>query len=174
MDSSKYLELVTSRLTSHYDLMANFDVGPLTFDLAAKYVLKNERYLFSRQVATLDSCHNNTLCLVKILADQPEPAGIDQALSYVIDGLVQLVNPGEEHMSTTINLVLVTTGHVGPETIRTVQSYHYYKSFLWGLRGWCHVGIVLVSLFTNSVYANKVGKGVVAAFHPTDLNQSAK
>ena len=173
MSSNDYLDMVTSRLSSHYDLTADFDVGPLSFNLAAKYVLRNERYIFSRQVATLDSCHNNTLCLVKLLSNRPEPEDIREALSNVVENMLQLVNPHEEHMSTTINLVLVTTEPVDPETAKLVQDYRFYKSFAWGFHGWCHIGIVLVSLFQNAVYANKVGKGVVAAFHPSDLKQSA-
>ena len=123
MEYNDYLNLVSSRLTSHYDLTEGFAVGSLAFDLAAKFVIKNERYLFSRHVATIDSCHNTTLCLVKKIPGRLSAEAITEAQTCVTQELVQLVNPREEHMSTTVNLILVTDGVVERETVRTVEQY---------------------------------------------------
>jgi hypothetical protein len=174
MDYNSYLSIVTSRLNTHYDLSEGFAAGRLTFDLAARFILKNERYIFNKQVATLDSCHNITLCLIKKQEGRMTPAFLNDMLSTVTQDLAEIVKPHGEHMSTTLNLVLVTEGLVEPEVVRTVQNYRFYRSFSLGFCGWCHVGVVLVSLADNTIYTNKVGKGVCAAFNPCETQLNVK
>lgn len=60
-------------------------------------------------------------------------------------------------MSTTLNVVLITTSGFSEEVVNFAQQFKFSKTFLLGLKVWGNMRLILVDLKKEKLYANQRG-----------------
>ena len=63
-------------------------------------------------------------------------------------------------MSTFLTGVMVSEKGFSQEVIQNAQKFKYSKDFLFTLKGWCDIRLILVDLERNEIITNKKGREV--------------
>jgi len=162
MDFKDYLEIIKDRLSTYYDVKGNHSLLNIQFDLYGYFNVRSEKFLATRKLTIYDY-ENNEHVLMKYY-----PSITKEILNNFIEKLKKsietLVNPNDEHMSTTITGVIVVDKINEEKIIKEIKEFKYQKGFLFGLKGWADIIIVLVVLEDEKVIASKRGKKVISLY----------
>lgn len=164
MELSTYLDLVQDRLAAYFDIYQHYEYHQNTFDLYAKSDMRNERYFASKKIKVY-AIENKEHVFVRCV-DSPTARVLDDFWQTLVQAAEELPEPHEEHMSTIINGVLVTPQGVDVETQKAAEKLKHEKSFLFGLKGWVYIRLVIVDLAAESLVHNKRGKEVRELYSP--------
>lgn len=157
MNSKEYLQHLINSYEVYYDVAQNFTAGEIEFDLYARYFERNERYFATKKIVLYGLERNEHMLYKHYPVFTLEDAkNYTAALEKVTE---ELVKPGTDHMSTLVRGVVSTEEQPSKEVIAYLEKYKFYKSFLFGLHGWVHVGLNLVNINDSQhIYHNKMGK----------------
>lgn len=136
--------------------------GDIRFDLAARSNIRNEAYLLFKS-AVMYAFENNELCLVKAIEHLDDP-WIDRLEAALMEAAKRHVIPSEEHMSTVVTGVVLTSGPVDPELRRKVERYRKQQSYWLGLKGWTSFRIILIETESQKVTASREAKKTAKFF----------
>jgi len=164
MELTTYLDLVQNRLTAYFDIHRPFEYHQTSFDLYAKSDIRNERYFASKKIKVY-AIENKEHVFMQFV-ESPSLKTVDDFWETLVKAAEELPEPHEEHMSTIINGVLVTPHGVDAETEKTVEKMKHEKSFLFGLKGWVYIRLVVVDLGAETLVHNKRGKEVRELYSP--------
>lgn len=159
MDCSTYLDMLSDRYARYFDVQRNYELLDNKLDIFAEYRVKNEKY-FLMKSAVIYSFDNFEYCLAKCFKDGITADELQQFTDYLIKAVKQIVKPSTEHMSTFLSGVIVSEKGFSNEVIEKAQSFKYSKDFLFTLKGWCDVRLILVDLEGNEIITNKKAKEV--------------
>jgi hypothetical protein len=154
--------MLAGRYQRLYDVERDVEVAGRRVEILAKSRVKHERYFLTRNMP-LYGFETNTIALVALAPAATCPADISGFGDYLRAASAELVRPSGEVMSTVFNGVLVCCGGMGEGAADSVRSFRYTRSFWYGLRGWCHVGMIAVDLAGERVYAAPASRGYEAA-----------
>ncbi|KAB3527195.1 hypothetical protein [Alkaliphilus serpentinus] len=159
MRGQEYIDKVTERLRHSFDILREYDVEGICFDVFASSYIRSERYFASKKIKVY-GIENHEYCLIKRVENLSY-----SVLKDLTDGLVKaseaLIKPHHEHMSTIITGVLVVEGKVEDNLRNQIKGFQYSKSFLWGLKGWTYIRLLVVDIEDSMVYSNRRGKEVL-------------
>lgn len=164
MELSTYLNLIRDRLEAYFDIYQPYEYHQNTFDLYAKSDMRNERYFASKKIKVY-AIENKEHVFVSFV-DSPTASVLENFWQTLVKAAKELPEPHEEHMSTIINGVLVTPQGVDGETQKVAEKLKHEKSFLFGLKGWAYIRLVIVDLAAESLVHNKRGKEVKELYSP--------
>lgn len=164
MELSAYLDLIQDRLTAYFDIHRPFEYHQTEFDLYAKSDMRNERYFASKKIKVY-AIENKEHVFVKF-TESPSAKVLNEFWQTLVKAAEELPEPHEEHMSTIINGVLVSPQGISPETRETAVTLKHEKSFLFGLKGWVYIRLVIVDLAAETLVHNKRGKEVKELYSP--------
>ncbi|MDI3522733.1 MAG: hypothetical protein PWR31_401 [Bacillota bacterium] len=159
---AEYIDVLAKRLSRYYDLAWDEEVAGRRLDLVARFKVRNEKYFFVKSL-TLFAYENHDIVLVEggEKLDRAEAEGFGAYLKTLVPLLVE---PSEEHMSTTLTGVLVAEEGVTEEARTFVEGFRHSRSFKWLLEGWCDVRLLAVDLAAGRVYSNKAARAVREAY----------
>lgn len=164
MEFKKYKDSIKKRLSKNFDITEDYRYNDLTFDMYAKYNLRNERYMVMKS-ATIYAFENNEHCFLKYF-DSLDLFSLDRFIDVLKD-LVQFhVKPDEEHMSSMITGIILTKGQIAQEILDKVKKFKYHKGFAFGLKGWVDIRLVLVCVGDEKVFTSKKAKKVGKFYQP--------
>ena len=138
MNHIEYINNLKSSMKAYFNIFENFDILGNTFPLYGKSLVRNERYAISKKLVG-----ENT---------------IREFIDFLKSAVDNLITPNEEHMSTIITGIYITDETFTPKARELGVKFKFNKNFALGLKGWCHIQLVLVELGTNQIYTNKKGK----------------
>ncbi|MCT4619519.1 MAG: hypothetical protein N4A62_09045 [Marinisporobacter sp.] len=158
MEYTEYIEKIEKKLKSHFDIEKDYVYKDLQIDLYAKYYIRNEKYMATKKMS-IYAFENNEYCFIKYFEDLTEEKfkNFIEVLKLAVDDFIQ---PHSEHMSSVITGVLVTNSEEDKKISDIVRKFKLHKSFLFGLKGWVDIRLILVHLDKNVVITNKKGKEV--------------
>lgn len=158
MDYNTYLETIENRLKKNFDLIRNYTINNCDFDLFAKYNVRTERYILTKKTV-IDAMENNEYCFIKYFdnLDKERLKTYIQSLIGIID---ILVNPNEEHMSSTITGVIALENKPTAEIVDKIKKFKYHKGFAFGFKGWVDIRLILVTMNDKYIVTNRKGKEV--------------
>lgn len=168
---SAHLNQLKDKLTHHFDFMpeSEAEFGDIFFDLAAKSCIRNEAFLLVKS-AVMYSFENNEYCFVKE-TNHVDSALIDQVETALAEAARKYVVPSDEHMSTALTGILLTSGPVDPKLLSRIERFRKQKTFLLGLRGWISYRLILIETESETVTASKEARKI-ARFYKPDRNAS--
>ncbi len=158
MEFSQYLDQLEKKLTSSFDLERDYILDDYSFDLFARYLLRNEKYILLKQ-AKIYAIENNEYSFVKYF-DSIDLSQLEEFTTSLIKSIDFLVQPSEEHMSSIITGVIVLQDNPNPELVKAVKKFKYHKGFAFGLKGWVDIRLLLVTMNQDYIVTNKKGKEV--------------
>ncbi|MDO5715966.1 MAG: hypothetical protein Q4P25_05255 [Tissierellia bacterium] len=162
MEAEKYLDYLTKIYEVYYDLFYNYKINPLEFDLYGRYFERNEKYFATKKIVLYGLERNEHL-----LYKHYKKVSLDDVKTFthtLEDSINTLVTPGGDHMATLIRGLISTETRPDKEVIRYVKKYKFYKSFLFGMKGWVNIGLNLVNINDSTSYHNKMGKAGSESF----------
>lgn len=162
--TSNHLEQLRDKLKRYFDFLPESEMlyGDLRFDIAARSNIRNEAYLLFKS-AVMYAFENNELCFVKAL-EELDNSWIDRLEAAMLEAAERHVVPSEEHMSTVVTGVFLTSGPVAPEIKRKVERYRKQQSYWLGLKGWTSFRIILIETESQTVTASKEAKKAAKFF----------
>lgn len=161
MDIENYLENLENKLKSSFDLYRNSQVGDKFYDLYARYYIRTERYLLSKK-AKIYGLESHEYILLKSV-DSLDEHVLETFTDNLIKAIGHVVEPHSEHMSSIVTGVIVVgdkLNHKNPDLVNKIHKFNYHRGFLFGLRGWVDVRLLIVSLKDGIVISNKKGREV--------------
>lgn len=158
MDYEKYMHHTLEKFKRHFDILKDYKIDDYTFDYAAVYNQRSERYFASKKIV-LDAVETNEYCLFTHLSDFNYDF-FDQLCELLKNALLDIVNPTTEHMSTFITCIIISDSVHDEKIISKVRKFRYTKSFLLSLKGWAKIRFILVDLSHNKIYPSKEGDKV--------------
>jgi hypothetical protein len=164
MELQTYLELMQEKLSAYYDTELPFDFDGRTFDLYARTEQRNERYFASKKIKVY-AIENKEHVFMKHY-DTFTDRDLDGFWQVLIKAADELPEPHDEHMSTIINGIVLTTSTIDAETESRIKKLKHDKSFAFGLKGWVYVRLLVINLNDHTMIHNKRGKEVAEQFGP--------
>ncbi|HLR35948.1 MAG TPA: hypothetical protein VK071_11565 [Tissierellales bacterium] len=159
MNYSHYISILKVKLKDYFDVYENYEMDNYILPLVAKSVIRNERYAFSKKFV-LDAYENFEYSFIYCSEANVNNIKILDFINLLKSNIDKIVDPNEEHMSSSINGIYISNTGFSQEAIRVVEKFKFRKSFFFGLRGWCDISLVLVDLSKKEVYTNKQGKNL--------------
>lgn len=157
MEEEAYTAWLRSRLEDVFDFAdpAAFPGLPLAFWAVCKR--RNEKFFFTRKV-NLYTVETDAYILLYHARQPLTAALLESAREAVRQYLKQQFKTRPGHLSSLFTLV-VTTPSAVPEDVRAAaEKIAYHKDFLFTLRGWADLALVLVDLASGEVCANAMGR----------------
>lgn len=167
MTSNDYFDSMKVKLSANYDVYDNYELQNFHTDLYAHFYARNEKYIASKS-ATIYAYESNEHTFFKYFHEISQN-DITLFVNQLKTSIDQLVDPHDEHMSTRINAVLVTEQPISSSLSKQIERFKYQKTFLFGLKGWVDICIILVNLKNQKVIASKKAKRTASHFSPKPL-----
>lgn len=164
MDFNIYKQDIKKKLAGFFDIQEDYKYKDMNFDIFAVFNSRNERYIASKSV-TIYAFENDEYCFVKNFKEINKKI-FEDYLSILRESIEDYVDPHNEHMSSTITGVLVVDSLNDKDLIKKVKKFKYQKSFLFGLKGWCDIRLILVDLENKDVFTSKKANEVSKFYQP--------
>ncbi len=164
MDFTVYKEKIKERLIGYFDIEENFNLKGLDIDLYGICNVRSEKYIASKSF-TVFAFENDEHVLLKYFTELNEE-NLFNYIELLKDSINEIVNPHDEHMSSTISGVLVVDRLEDKELIKKIEKFKYQKGFLFGLKGWVDVRLILIDLHDEKVITCKKGKKAIKFYKP--------
>lgn len=166
-----YLAALAERYSVYYDVERDRVVGGRKLAIFARSKIRSEKYFITKSIP-LYGFENYQYGLVEAgerIIDEPDVTSFTEYLKSLVDVLVK---PHEEHMSTCLDGILVTTSGFTPAAICTAQRFKFGRMFKFGFAGWCDIRLVLVDLAQGRVFTNRRGREIEKYYRPKDICSS--
>jgi len=159
MDCNAYLGILSDRYKRYFDVHRNYELLGDKIDLFAEYRVKSEKYFLTKS-AVIYSFDNFEYCIAKCFKEGINTQELKEFTEYLVKAVKEIVKPSTEHMSTYLSGIVVSEKSFSKEVIEKAQSFKYSKDFLFTLKGWCDIRLILVDLERNEIITNKKGREV--------------
>lgn len=164
MNFVQYKNKIIDNLKYNFDINEGCNYGGAVFDVQAESHIRNEKYVASKK-AVIYAFENNEECLIKHLHNT-SIRQIDKIIEVTKESILKSIQLTDDHMSTTITLILVSETSIDKQIAKHIKRYKYQKSFKFGLKGWIVFRIVLVDLENEEVICSKEAKKVGGFYQP--------
>ncbi len=138
-----------------FDFKDGFVFGNHNFELYARYSQENLKYFGSKKIE-IYSFSNNEHLFVKNLGNKA--INFEELKAFFLDVYSNFIEVDDKHMSTLITVILAVEG-IDDETKRLVTKFKFYKSYMFGLKGFVNGKLIVVDISDNKAYENKLAKG---------------
>ncbi len=142
-------------------LKACFDIeehpvfhDPFSFEFQAVCKQIHQSYVLSKEWV-YEQCNTNEYILFMKIQDFPDFQDLKNCLKQ---NHQKIISVDGSHMSSVITLVLEIDFPLPPDTVRGIEKFHFYKSFLLGFKGWVNTRLIVINTRNKTGYANRFGK----------------
>lgn len=171
MDSKIMLPALLDRYRSSFDVEENYEVEDVLYDAhaafnvtSAKYVLVKRaqlwqansfEHVFFRRVDSLLPEHLEQFS--RHLRDHFEPTLVCGGQKY----------PPKNHMYTFVTGIFLCDGAFSKEAVRKLKHMHFYKNYLFSVRGYCQLRLMAVDCTSGTVIGNSAADELVKEYKRT-------
>lgn len=153
MNKEIYYEKMLEKLKYNFDINRNERIGQWKFDIAAKSHIRNEKYIGFKS-AVIYAFENDEYLYGKHY-QKISKEDVERFIELLKSTIEKKVEPHDEHMSTTFTALITVDEPVDEDLKNYIKKFKYQKSYLFGLKGWVVVRVVLVDLSNNEVVGSK-------------------
>lgn len=157
MNIEEYLETLAARYAPYYDVERHMVISGRPLDIVARSICTTEKYFLSTSIPlySFDTCN---ISLIQAFRESVTLRHVDEFTIYIKAAVPCVVTPSPDRLSTLVNGVMVCGEGVRPDVFTAIRSFRWSKAFSFGLKGYVHLGILLVDLQGRRVVANTVGQ----------------
>ncbi len=138
-----------------FDFEDEFVLGEYKFDLYAKFYQENLKYFGSKKIEVYSFTNNEHLFYKHLGNNQIDFGEIKNVLLYAYKNLVKV---DDKHMSSLITLIYSVDSLKDSEK-KLIKKFSFYKSYMFGLKGYVNGKLIVLDLGENKAYENKMAKG---------------
>ncbi len=164
---SEYLKELSKRYQLHYNVEINKHILNSKVDIYAFSVTEHYRSVLTKNIR-IDHYQEREIILVNGFDRYVEVGDINDFSQFIVKAALELTNPSLEVMSHTINGIIIGENGFSDEAIQASQRFKYSKTFLFGIKGWCDIRLLLIDIKNKAVFCNAKGKEIaqVYSFQP--------
>lgn len=162
MTAEAFAERLIRAYEESYDITAPGQFGGMSFRAVGRFYAHQEKYILTREAQmwetnsfdylfVLDATHvdlNLVSALDRMIRDHAEPELVRAGQKY----------PAKNHMYSDITVVVISSGPISKDVLAKLCRYHFSRSYLFTVRGWCDARMIAVDLAENRVYGNAKAK----------------
>ncbi len=137
-----------------FDFEDEFVLGTFNFDLYARYSQENFKYFGSKKME-LYSFSNNEHLFFKYLDDKID---FDMLKEFFLKIYNEFIVVDDKHMSSIITVVYVVNS-MDEKTKKLIKKFSFYKSYMFGLKGFVNGKLIVLDGNENKAYENKLASG---------------
>ncbi|WIF95480.1 hypothetical protein [Caminicella sporogenes] len=164
MNFNEYKNWMKNKLSKTFDIKEDYKYKKVKFDLFGTFKMRNEKYMASKKFV-IYAFENDEYCFLKYYRKLDEDI-LNNLITVLKSSILDYVKPHHEHMSSIITGVIVVDNLKDEKLIKRIKKFSYQKSFMFGLKGWVDVVLVLVLLNEKKVITSKRVKKVGAFYQP--------
>lgn len=162
MNSSDYLEKILRHYQSTFDLKSPYVFGETVYSAYGYFYSHSEKYVLTRSAQMWETnSYEHVFFTEKEAITHKDLVNMDEMFQRNAEPVLVRKNekyPQRNHMYTYLTYVILSNKPVKVDVAKSIQSYHFSKSYMLSIRGWCEARIVVVDLAENMVYTNKKAK----------------
>ncbi|MBN4056499.1 MAG: hypothetical protein COA82_06095 [Alkaliphilus sp.] len=167
MKIEEYLKYIKNKLSGYFDIEERKKYGGTEYDLIAKSFIRSEKYIGSKKI-TIYAMESTEHVFVKQYTEF-DVRKLEKYVATLVAATDSLVEVKADHMCTVITGVIVLANQIDEAIKKRVNTYKHEKSFMFGLKGWTYIRLVVVQLEGGEVVTNKRGKEI-SRFYEVKIN----
>jgi hypothetical protein len=156
-------EKLKEKLCRYYDITASERIGGFGADFVARYHQRNVNYVLKKS-NELYAFENNEFIVYKRLEEPFSEKTLEAVDHFFKNDSRELLSGDDDHMSSAVTVVIETELPEDPDLIKRIQKYVYYKSFMFGLKGWVNGGLMLINPSGQRGLSNKYSRKELKKF----------
>ncbi len=154
-----YKRKVITHLKAYFDIEENpVSYPPLTFEFQAEYREVNQKYILSKEWV-YEECNSNEYIFFIRFDSLLNLHNIKKTLA---DNYKQMIKSdsrvNHNHMSSYITLLIEVAKPPPAALVREIEKFNFYKSFLFGFKGWVNAKLIVIESGEKRGYANRFGR----------------
>ncbi len=153
----KFEQKLRERFERFYNVEGPVDIGSMQFGFVAKYNQRNAKYILKKS-NEFYAFENNEFILYKKIEGKITSDLMDTIETFFDEHAPSLAEINNEHMSSAVVLILETDDPIPESLAKRIEKFKYYKSFMFGLKGWINGGLMLINSSDNEGLSNKYSK----------------
>ena len=154
------LERLLAAHEAWFDVTRDIEYAGHRFEGYAEFHSLGEKYVLTKK-AKLWEVEAHEYLFFK-LVDDLDLATYESYLDYMKTQAVNKVQPGPNHMSSYVTLVIVAN-RIAPDAAKALRKTSYHKTYKFGLQGWAEFRFCAVDLGAQQVITNAMGKTMKAS-----------
>jgi len=156
-------EKLKEKLNRYYDVTDAEVIGCFEADFVARYHQRNINYVLKKS-NELYAFENNEFVLFKKLEEPFSEKTLENLEAFFKNDAVELLSGDNDHMSSIVTVIFETDLPEDPALIKKIQKFTYYKSFMFGLKGWINGGLMLINPSDKRGLSNKYSRKELEKF----------
>lgn len=161
MTAESYLEACLAYYQSTFDLKRDFEYGGMIYDAYGHFYAHNEKYVLAKEVQMWETnCYEHVFFQIvdeltpdritqmgRMVSNQAEPELVCRGKKY----------PPRNHMYSYLTCIFLCRKPLSREAQKAIRSYHFSRTYLFSVRGWCEARTAAVSLTESRICTNRQG-----------------
>lgn len=160
LSKSEYIEELIKRYQLHYNIETNKYISGTHVDIYALSIIEHFRSILNKKFQ-IDKFQEREIILVKGFDNIIEEKDMIFFTRFLIDSINEIINPSTDIMSHTIDGIMISSQGTSEKAITLLQKFKYSKTFLWGIKGWCDIRLLLIDIKSKSVFCNCKGREII-------------
>ena len=157
MISGNYEDFLVEKLRMFYDLNYGYEIGNFQFDFFAKFNQRSSKYIVSKKIEFY-AFKNNEYFFFKKFDTCFDGNYLNSLRKFLDENIHKITEIDHEHMSSVVTFIFEVNGDIPEDILLEVQNFKYYKSFMFGLKGWVNCGLMLINPLENQGISNKFSR----------------
>ena len=158
----EYRQHLKNGLQTYFDIQEDYVLGKDKFEMFATFNQRNAKYMLLKNVEVY-AFTNNEYIFHKKLDRTFEDSDIKWLDNFLDKHINEIVVYDKEHMSSTVTFIF-EADMPHPDIQKKISKYKYYKSFMFGFKGWVNAKLMLIDPTRSSGITNKLGKNDLERF----------
>ncbi len=150
-------EKLKYKFRHYYDITDSKKVGNILFDFVAIFNQRSAAYILQKSNEYY-AFENNEYFLYKKLDGKLNKDFLVELKKFFEKDSKSIIPVHDEHMSSDITVILEAKIPEDEEIKNAIKNFKYYKSFMFGFKGWVNGGLVLIDPDENQGISNKYSK----------------
>lgn len=145
-------------MAPNFNINEEYKLGEFDFDFMAEFILKNEKYFLNKKNVVWGYENREY-----VLAKRIETMTLDDVCeiqTIAENAMDEFVNLTENHMSTHIT-VFIQSSNVDDKIKSSINNISIEKSYMWGIKGWSNVRVILFDCINKDFTFNKASKEII-------------
>ena len=145
-------------MAPNFNINEEYKLGEFDFDFMAEFILKNEKYFLNKKNVVWGYENREY-----VFAKRIETMTLDDVCeieAIAENAMDEFVNLTENHMSTHIT-VFIQSSNVDDKIKSSINNISIEKSYMWGIKGWSNVRVILFDCINKDFTFNKASKEII-------------
>ena len=172
MKTQDLIEKIINKLISNFDIKKNEVLDEIQYDFLGFYLEETNKYILSKELV-YDSFSNKETILCKSDLNKEFFLDHDSLKKNILKNMEFFRGKKENQMASIITFLYIGN-NISDEVKESIKKFKFYKSFLFGIKGWVNVKIIYIDIKNEKIITNKMGRKDMVFFNSFFKNKGGK